>query len=446
MPVKGVALAALVLVPACGGFFESRTLLLVTASGDAPRSTTVGLTVGAESFLYNGPLPATGEGEIRRGFYLPRDTPGTTTVSALAFDVNGCLLARDSRKVTLDRGDSNYVALVLKRSSDCEPEAPRDAGGPDARVPDAGVAADAAAADAAGPDLPAREAAPPDAGLASSCRLWAHTQCVKFAECLPVALAQSLGSLGACEARLELACVRDLVELPGSRLTPAALQACAEAFAAPGYSCAQLRSFVSPAACLLLGERPEGAACGVDHQCRSGRCSAMPGTCGQCLPAVKLGDPCQRDSDCEQPLEGYHLCWNFCVRAGGLNAPCDAVIPLDRPPRLCDGNHHCVGGACAPLGRLDAPCTNDLQCDDGFRCLGQTASRCRPIVVIPDGQPCSDSDVCAGSGFCGPQDVCVGGVIEPQACHGLVGPYCLPPAECKESRCELPPRPIPCGM
>jgi hypothetical protein len=441
-----LALLALGLSPACT-FFEGRTLVLVAVNGDAPDATSVKITVGTSSQVHHGVIPPAGQGEIKRGFYLPRGTGGTITVSASATDPDDCEVARFSRKVNADEGGTTYVSLVLKRTGQTcgGPVVTRDAGTPDARTtPDAGAPPDVpASADRAAIDT--GPIGTPDAiGLGPSCRLLAESQCRRYAECLPSGFKWFLGTVGACEARLELECVLDRVQLPGSRITPAVIKQCADAFADPSYTCAMFRSLVNPAACLLKGDLPDAAPCGTHHQCQSGRCTAPQGGCGQCLPPAKPGDFCNVSEDCEQAEGATYLCFGRCIRLGGLNDACDVQVVFDPLPRICDFNHYCNGGRCVPLGRMDAPCTMGAQCDDGFDCVGQPAGRCRPVAVKEEGQACEPLDLCAGSGYCSPQKVCAGAVIETQPCDEMKGPTCLPPAECFDNVCTLPRPPMSC--
>src|SRR6185437_13658585 len=72
--------------------------------------------------------------------------------------------------------------------------------------------------------------------------------------------------------------------LPGSGLTPAALETCIEALKADATPCGNL-----PSECLVNGTLPDGSQCADDVQCSGGRCllgfradTKAPLDCGLC--------------------------------------------------------------------------------------------------------------------------------------------------------------------
>jgi hypothetical protein len=210
--------------------------------------------------------------------------------------------------------------------------------------------------------------------------------------------------------------------LPGTGLTDAALEACAQAVTGAGCG-------VSPAAlpaCAILGTLPGGTACNESFQCASGACfvgvsagDAGPSStgCGQCQTVAELGQPCTslcvQGATCDNALSPPTC---VTVTLGAAGAPCDDVakqcatglycapktatctaLPGQGEPctstGLCAATLTCIGTTCQPPSGSGAACSVDRDCASGLGCSfgGQT---CGAVTWATAGQPCGDLTRC----------------------------------------------------
>lgn len=189
---------------------------------------------------------------------------------------------------------------------------------------------------------------------------------------------------------------------PGTLMTQAGLEACAQAIATSG--CAMLDAGNSPCA-FKQGLLPYHAPCAIDYQCKAGLClitsPSMP-TCGNCAgssaPGVCTPSTCGKDMAC---VDGDTTC--VPVTYGDAGASClGPGSPTDCKAGLrCDGKTlQCspplgVGAPC----QLSTDCMNPLVCNVAFR-------KCEPRQQA--GAPCGfDSDCVAGLGCEEPNMTCV---------------------------------------
>ena len=205
--------------------------------------------------------------------------------------------------------------------------------------------------------------------------------------------------------------------LPGIKVSPAAIQACAEQIAAS--SCAAL-----PLACLtqhdagqtglptdvwlgsasfgryelfprVAGALAAGAACDLDAQCRSGRCSSAATACGVCVDLKSPGEACGTTAVCAY---GSNCEGAVCVAWGnGPGASCQAPKGASN----CRSGLHCPNGTCVPRHAVGESCAGEVlsfeSCVEGAVC---NASVCRAIVTVHAGEACDAAALCEEGTFC----------------------------------------------
>jgi hypothetical protein len=210
---------------------------------------------------------------------------------------------------------------------------------------------------------------------------------------------------------------QNTVALPGSGVTPAALEACAAALnalpcqAAPdmvgvivsGYGTA---SFLE--ACNFRGSLAAGAPCNENFQCASALCSGahqtlgtegpLPSTCGMCAPTAAIGESCSSSGCgpgalCSKAIPGLEPSFAppdpVCVAVtyGALGASCDANVSLCAPGLSCTAGH-CVRFP----GNVGDSCSNSISCAGTLVCQG-TPQTCQQPV--PARGSCSTDQDCA---------------------------------------------------
>jgi hypothetical protein len=224
---------------------------------------------------------------------------------------------------------------------------------------------------------------------------------------------------------------QNTVALPGSGVTPAALEACAAALnglhapcqTAPDKVGVILNGSASNlAACNFQGSLPEGTPCNENLQCASALCSGahqtlgtegpLPPTCGTCAPTAAIGESCS-SSGCGPGA----MCSGappLCVAAvtyGALGASCDGTASLCVPGLSCNTQTGQCGGIPANVGD---PCSNSVcalpllcggtpptcqqpeagsclagqLCPGGFVCEDTVPGVCVPITWVMPGEPC----------------------------------------------------------
>jgi hypothetical protein len=281
-----------------------------------------------------------------------------------------------------------------------------------------------------------------------ACAAYAKASCTQASTCTPFTVAANFGDEATCETRQALGCMSQF-GIHGSSLTPANLDACAQAVM--GETCVQFLDNHQPAACNTQGTLAAGAACGTGTQCESGYCKLTAGTqCGTCATRTSK---CTTDSDC--PAD--QLC-----SAG------NCVTPV-APPGMCDNGAHicvrtlvCLGeqaadsglGGCGMAGVVGDACQDATDCQGGNGIVCDIATQmCVAAQKATTGQSCGVVNgalvVCTGGDFCsnlmkvndaGPP---VEGTCHPPASDGApcgTGVNCTLPATCnpKTFTCTLP--------
>jgi hypothetical protein len=220
----------------------------------------------------------------------------------------------------------------------------------------------------------------------------------------------------------------DSMSLPGSGLTPSALEACAMALKALG--CNLLQESVS--ACAVTGDLTNGSPCNLNAQCQSGLCSTsnLTSMCGVCLPVVPVGGSCAPAGGTSPACASGSTCGNddTCVAitpsgkggscAGGRATPCapglycastgtcqaaataGQTCGINTPcasPLACTGSRNDAGGStCQRPGPLGAPCGDDEDCASGLGC-SPTTDTCDGVAWTSGGQTCGGLTHCLGA-------------------------------------------------
>ncbi len=281
-----------------------------------------------------------------------------------------------------------------------------------------------------------------------ACADYAKASCTQGNSCSPFTTEVDFGDEATCEQRQILGCT-PLLGIHGSSLTPAAIEACAQAIT--GETCVQFLDNHQPAACAFTGTLAEGATCGAGSQCESGYCSLAKGSsCGTCATRTSK---CTTDGDCPSD----QLC------SGGA-----CVTPV-APPGMCDNGAHicirtlvCLGeqqadsglGGCGTAGGVGAACDDPTDCQGGAGIVCNTASgMCVAAQKATTGQSCGVVNgalvVCTGGAFCAnlmkvdDAGLPVEGTCHPPAADGAPcgsGVNCTLPAVCspKTFTCTLP--------
>jgi|HubBroStandDraft_1064217.scaffolds.fasta_scaffold00552_3 hypothetical protein len=215
----------------------------------------------------------------------------------------------------------------------------------------------------------------------------------------------------------------DLLAMPGSTLTAAALDQCLTLLETG--DC--LTNQNPPDACLSAGTLPANAACNQNGaQCASGAClgTLSQAPCGNCVAPAALGQACD-------PTGTANLCvlGSSCI-SSATSATCTAVtlgvvgatcttsndcasglicdpttLTCSKPPGIgaaCSDPFSCsfpnvcnvtnnAGTTCQAPGVAGTPCLFDEFCEKGLGC-SQAAGTCGPISWQSAGQPC-DGDL-----------------------------------------------------
>ncbi|MFO0761569.1 MAG: hypothetical protein U0359_34320 [Byssovorax sp.] len=263
--------------------------------------------------------------------------------------------------------------------------------------------------------------------------------------------------------------LRSLLVTTSSTLTFLALNACGSVVTSPPGTTGD-PSPSDPSAAESLTDRPLGAACAFDSQCKSARCTADPeaGTCGQCVDPQPLGAFCAgalqgcsitavcKDGVCQTTHKGPGETCSMGPKGEDLNecdqdlycahdendwthGTCAARVPVggacDSFPAncvmgaYCDQNGHCV---------LPVPgsCLGTWRCDDGRYCAADFACR---TPTLAEGDACGLVDGSFVDNDCADGLVC-GSITVP---NGVDGPdskttcVALPLAgeHCQRDRC-----------
>ncbi len=267
-----------------------------------------------------------------------------------------------------------------------------------------------------------------------ACAQVATAICGKINSCSSFFTSVQFGDEATCEARLNLTCPSTFTA-EGATVTPDIGKACADAIA--GASCDDVLGRNLPAECKPTpGTLEDGAACGVDAQCKSTHCAKKGEVCGVCAAPVAAGGTCVVSEDCE---DGLGCAATKCVALAGQGATCDDATP-------CKPTLTCFMGKCStPAGAGEACDPVAQNCDrlQGLGCSG--ASVCQKLKLAGPGEVCGKSGgdliICSGNGTCkdpgGGSGTCLAAAKDGQACDEMAGPKCLSQAMCSNGVCTL---------
>jgi hypothetical protein len=234
------------------------------------------------------------------------------------------------------------------------------------------------------------------------------------------------------QSRWEALCA-EVLGLPGTSVTPAALEACVSDLTKNG--CAALDTATGPCALGGTGTLTSGSSCVSNAQCEQAACttgtlSPDGGTvlCGTCVTPPTSGQPCAEGQSCGANAECYNsVCTPVtyggagascsgvaeqcgtgftcnpatgeCVAPGGVGTPCEdseeCVAPLVCPqPSPGSGSQ-----ACAPPGQVGDTCLDQGDCALGLTCQ-QSTSKCATIAYVAAGDACNEDTIQCLIGTC----------------------------------------------
>jgi hypothetical protein len=280
---------------------------------------------------------------------------------------------------------------------------------------------------------------------ATACADLAHQRCTQFQTCSPTVVQIRYGSESVCETRETDSCTSSLA-LPSQGNTPAATEACSQAYA--GWACTDLLNGVNiPQACQQqTGSIADGSACAVNGQCQSGFCAIAPGSsCGTCSAAPTAGTSCAELTSCGPGLTcttDTSTCVAFLAQGGacGKGAPCGvglSCVGADATKGTqgtCQADGTMVGATCDATLKTGPGCDRDA----GLACNSQSKT-CQTLVLAGGGQPCGTVNdqpaECASEGVCTGASgttpgTCTASAADGAACDIGSGPACLVPARC----------------
>ncbi|MEO8877288.1 MAG: hypothetical protein ABI461_16965 [Polyangiaceae bacterium] len=261
--------------------------------------------------------------------------------------------------------------------------------------------------------------------------------CAHYQSCASLFVQLTYGDSATCEARFKLSIAPSLTAT-GTGATPGQYETCSADIASA--SCADLLGRNLPKSCqTVAGTLADGAACGVDAQCKDKLCrKATDQDCGVCSSVAAAGGACVADGDCDIGL----TCTNkVCTAYGAAGSTCDDT-------HTCNATLTCNNGTCAAPGEAGAACPalGTAGCDllKGFFC--NATKVCAQIGTAKAGQPCglvsSVYTICTGGGLCKGNTGITPGTCEATAADGAAcddtnGPPCLAPATCTNGACKI---------
>ena len=239
---------------------------------------------------------------------------------------------------------------------------------------------------------------------------------------------------------------------------PAAAEDCVERFAR--LSCDRTSEAGRVLGCdrIIVGDKPEGAACAWHLECASRECFVPPcddaccvGTCYGDTPLQpgRLGEPCYLTGCAEGRCDGS-LCVAFVEEGGacvvdeecayglGCSYPSRTCAVLAGPGEICAlvncrdiGTRCSENFRCVPLAS-DATCGPFRECGQFYECGAD--GRCRLAQLADLGEPCSVFDrACAKGTTCSTAFTFEMGVCEPLLAEGAA---CLDGSQCASARCD----------
>jgi hypothetical protein len=192
---------------------------------------------------------------------------------------------------------------------------------------------------------------------------------------------------------------------PGSGITASYLSGCSDALNAEKSACP---SFSKIAACRSpSGTLADGAACGLDAQCKGALCRTSTGgsDCGVCASRIAKGAICATTSGAPSCQEGL-VCLQGtcadpsaeggpCTRKGSAaecadNLGCDGAKCVKLPgageacEQSCQSGLIC-SGTCKPPGAAGSDCPRGNECAENLACQNQ---KCAPITIAYPGDTC----------------------------------------------------------
>ena len=277
----------------------------------------------------------------------------------------------------------------------------------------------------------------PDASTSSDCaKVWAAL-CARSFRCSPQLMQTLFGDLPGCIARTQILCAMPFWTFDSRALDsgPACFQAIANT------QCDTASPLTPPSECFAdAGTIADGKSCDFSAECHSGYCQVAAGpTCGQCLPALKPGDPCFSGT-CSPGLVCDAISLKCALPGTKLHDACSTFVSCI-PPLACRSDGSQFGGTCEmPLGPGDAcnpmlsGCGNNLLCDPQMKV-------CSAVTTAAAGQPCGfvagKVVLCGGAGMCSAKGICQAAARDGAACDSMKGFLCAHPADCVGGVCSL---------
>jgi hypothetical protein len=281
---------------------------------------------------------------------------------------------------------------------------------------------------------------------AQACADNAQERCARLESCSPTDMLLRYGSESTCKTRETDDCTTSLA-LPLNGNTPAAVEACAAAYATWG--CTDYIENVNvPRACeQQLGPIIDGGSCAVSGQCVSGFCAVAPGaSCGTCAAPPRVSASCAELLTCGPGLTcapDTATCATFGVRGSvcgngavcGVGQSCVGADPATKTQGLCKDAGESVSAPCDPTLQAGTGCDRNA----GLVCNSRTKT-CQQVLITQSGQPCGN-DVdgqpidCEAEGACigataTAAETCRAAAADGMACDTVSGPACVTPARC----------------
>jgi hypothetical protein len=280
---------------------------------------------------------------------------------------------------------------------------------------------------------------------AQACADNAHQRCTRLQTCSATDVQIRYGSESACETGEGSSCMLTLAE-PSNGKTPAAVEACAQAYA--GWACTDYLNDqnIPPACQQKTGPFADGTVCAVSGQCQTGFCAMAPAaSCGTCTALPAAGASCAQLTSCGAGLtctSDTMTCVALAAQtaACGKGAPCGAGLSCvgadtaTNTQGTCQPAVEASGAACDPTEKTGPSCDRNA----GLVCNGASKT-CQPIVLAAAGQPCGDvgnqTATCSTEGFCTGASGTTPGSCTPAAAAGAAcdtgsGTNCIVPGRC----------------
>lgn len=267
----------------------------------------------------------------------------------------------------------------------------------------------------------------------------AKTYCDRVNACAPFFVTIAYGDVATCQARFKINCPSTF-SAQGTSQTTAHFQTCVNDV--KNASCDDLLGRNLPASCdTLPGALADGAACGVNDQCKGKLCRlSAANTCGACSTVGAVGAACERNEDCDKNLACQD---KKCVVYGKAGAACSKTQP-------CVQTLACAAGTCTTPLEAGAACTfvdGDNACNilKGLYCDPKTKV-CANVGTGAAGDACGNTGngvvLCKNGGNCktpaaAVAGTCLAAAVDGAACNDADGPKCVSPARCVSGVCKI---------